>query len=632
MTITSTTTKVVCLGNGIQSVFDYDFLIPTADAVEVVYTDSDGVNTTIPASGYTITGINDEDGGTVTYLLSGSPIASGTSLTIARSLPLEQSISISNQGNFYPQAVEDALDYLMMCIQQVNEIFSRAIVAPIEDPDELLPLPPVEQRALQLLGFDADGQPIAAEPSSAIVSSAMQPVVAAASLASGRTAFGLGAMAVEGIGAGLEDNGSGSVRTIDLLTGLAISTAITSAYHMKEIVATGPITLTLPRANTLFASFEFAVNAFAAAVTVAVNVNDTVKGSTAGTSFVIPANWRATFKTDAAASGVWYITAMPITVPVQRRLPITPGGRLTFTSGEPVMTTDVTAGTIVYYTQYTSRAINIYDGTSWIPSYLNAEMAQALSDSTKSPAAAAINSNYDMFIWEDAGTGWRCTRGPAWTSDTARGTGAGTTELVRQDGAYVNTVAITNGPGALKGFYVGTIRTDASGNVVWIANPAAAAGGGNCKLYCWNMYNRVNVAAISKDSTDTWNYSTTTWRAANNSNSNRISAVFGLNEDAVSATYRAYLLGNGAGVSGLIGIGLNATNAFSSLSAPGQGAANSAGSFLLVSVTASFEGLMGLGHNYIQSVEYGTGATISWYGDNGAPTVTQMALQAKARM
>src|SRR5262249_950360 len=58
-------------------------------------------------------------GGTVTYPLSGSPIANGTSLTVSRIVPLTQTTSISNQGDFAPTVTERALDQLCLEIQQV---------------------------------------------------------------------------------------------------------------------------------------------------------------------------------------------------------------------------------------------------------------------------------------------------------------------------------------------------------------------------------------------------------------------------------------------------------------------------------------------------------------------------------
>ncbi|WP_230684335.1 hypothetical protein, partial [Streptococcus pneumoniae] len=61
--------------------------------------------------------------------------------------------------------------------------------------------------------------------------------------------------------------------------------------------------------------------------------------------------------------------------------------------------------------------------------------------------------------------------------------------MTRQNGMLVNAVAITNGPAIGRGVYVGSFVTNASTQVQWVANPAAAAGGGNCQLGIWNMYN-----------------------------------------------------------------------------------------------------------------------------------------------
>lgn len=365
MTISTQTTKVVALGNGVTTVFDYNFLIPAASDVEVIYTDLSGTNTTLTPSDYSITGLNNPLGGTVTYPLSGSPIAAGTSLTIARQLPLVQLTTISNQGGFYPQAVDQALDYLTMLVQQVNELFSRALVAPIEDPDAPLPLPPVAARASQLLGFDGDGNPIASQPSSALVSSAMQPVVSAATLAIARTALGLGTMATEGIGAGLADDGSGNVEVLFGQTSVSTNTAITSAHYLKHLIVTGPVTLTLPRANTLFSDFGFWVFAFTGTVTVAVNAADSFKGQASGASIGIPAGWVAYITTNAANTGIWYINASLPALPLQA-----PQSGQSFSnlviqnnSGTPDKKLDVTADELVLSGTGTQVRLTSFSGT-----------------------------------------------------------------------------------------------------------------------------------------------------------------------------------------------------------------------------------------------------------------------------
>src|SRR5436853_574503 len=91
---------------------------------------------------------------------------------------------------------------------------------------------------------------------------------------------------------------------------------------------------------------------------------------------------------------------------------------------------------------------------------------------------------------------------------TLRGTGAGTTELEFVAGILMNKAAITNGPGADRGTYVGSIRTNASSTVDVIFGGVGAAGGESSVLGLWNMYNRRLVDLVNVDNTDSWNYTT----------------------------------------------------------------------------------------------------------------------------
>jgi hypothetical protein len=214
-----------------------------------------------------------------------------------------------------------------------------------------------------------------------------------------------------------------------------------------------------------------------------------------------------------------------------------PQGRLTLTSGTPVLTSATTGNLTVYYTPYLGDLTPIYDGTNIVPTVF-AELSQALTDTTKSPAAAVLSTNYDLFVWNDAGT-IRCTRGPAWSSSTARGTGAGTTELVRVKGLLLNAVAITNGPAAQRGTYVGTVRTRAADALIdW--NPGGAASGGTAaQLMVWNAYNRVLVSALVTDNGSPYTYSSATVRQARASSGNQVNMVIGLAEESQTASYQA---------------------------------------------------------------------------------------------
>lgn len=136
---------------------------------------------------YTVSGAGSYTGGTVTRVAGNLP--SGTRLTIKRVLAIQQTTDLRNQGEYLAETQETALDRLTMMVKQQDEKIGRAILAPDTD-SALGKLPPASERALQMSGFDASGNPIAAQPSSALVSSAMQPVVAAATLAAARSAMG----------------------------------------------------------------------------------------------------------------------------------------------------------------------------------------------------------------------------------------------------------------------------------------------------------------------------------------------------------------------------------------------------------------------------------------------------------
>lgn len=193
MTVVTTSNKTIVLGNGVTTVFSFNFDIPESGDEQITYTDAAGTSTVLSPTLYTITGFGVATGGTLTYPLVGSPIAAGTQLTIARILPITQEVSFSNQGAVYLNVTETAFDTVVMQIQQIDEAQNRNITAPITDPNAPLSLPSATARANLLFGFDASGNPTAVSSAPAgVISSAMAPVVAASTLAAGRTALGLG--------------------------------------------------------------------------------------------------------------------------------------------------------------------------------------------------------------------------------------------------------------------------------------------------------------------------------------------------------------------------------------------------------------------------------------------------------
>ena len=223
--------------------------------------------------------------------------------------------------------------------------------------------------------------------------------------------------------------------------------------------------------------------------------------------------------------------------PVSPSLIGMPTCRLTLAANTPVMMATVAAAANVYLTN--RCLLPIWNGQQFVLTDPGpADLVQATTDATKSPAAVAATSIYDMFVWNDNGT-IRCTRGPAWASASAR-----TLALSQFNGVQVNSAAITNGPLIYQGTYVGTIQSNAAGTIDWILG-TGASGGGCSTLSVWNMYNRKQIATRVTDTGVAYTYTTATVRQARASNGaiggatgNNINYVAGLAEDCITAAYQ----------------------------------------------------------------------------------------------
>lgn len=237
-------------------------------------------------------------------------------------------------------------------------------------------------------------------------------------------------------------------------------------------------------------------------------------------------------------------------------LTITPQVRITLATGTPVMQSSQASKTTVFVTPYVGNLIPIYDGTNMVPTAF-AEVSQATTDTTKSPAAVAASSNYDIFCYTVPSQS--CSRGPAWTNLTTRSAG---TALVMVNGILLNNASITNGPAAQRGTYVGTISSDASSQINYVFG-ASASGGTAANFGVWNAYNRVSTGTTVIDSGTTYTYAVATTRQARASAGNQVSFVIGLQEDTVLMTYSVSYTLNAANCVVQTGVGFDVTNAFS---------------------------------------------------------------------
>lgn len=292
-------------------------------------------------------------------------------------------------------------------------------------------------------------------------------------------------------------------------------------------------------------------------------------------------------------------------IPATLLLP--PQGRLTLQSATPVMTTTQSAKTTIYYTPYRGDTLPLYNGAAMVTTQFS-ELSVATTDTSKNPAAIGASKVNDWFVWLDGST-LRISHGPDWTNDTTRSAG---TALINVRGILLNNAAITNGPAASRGTYVGTTRSNSSSQLSWIYG--ALVANGTAGLFgVWNAYNRVLVKSLTSDTTDSWVYGGIgTWRSVNDSATMRASFVSGLAEDAFNARYNASAQGNLA----VAGVGYDSTTTFS-----GTTGCTGGGSVGTESFVAEF-GTTALGFHFFQAIESTSSPFVTFYGDDGVYTRT----------
>lgn len=300
--------------------------------------------------------------------------------------------------------------------------------------------------------------------------------------------------------------------------------------------------------------------------------------------------WKVYFK----SAGLYIIDdagTETLVAPTTSVPPLVCNARLTLTSGTAVTTSDVTAATHVYVTPYRGNQIALYNGTTWV-SYSFSEIDINLSLFT-------ADKNYDVFCY-DNGSGTVIAETVVWTSDTARATA-----LTLQNGVYVKTGTTTKR-------YIGTFRTTST---------IGQCEDSVTKRYVWNYYNRVNRDFLVLEATDTWTYATATIRPWNNSTSNRVGFVRGVSEDAVQLMFAA-MASQAGSVVAHIGMGLDSTTAFT----VAAGATSQLGSTTVGSMFATYTGKPSEGFHYLQLLERASGATVTFYGDNGGAVIQSAAI------
>lgn len=158
MTISTTNRKAgPFAGNGVTTAFPFVFKVLAAADLVVVKTSTSGVDTTLVLdSNYTVGLNSDQDtapGGIVTY----ATLATGEKLTITSNMAATQPTDITNGSGFYASVIEQALDRIVIAVQQLLGKADRSIRFPISDSITPSELPTASVRAGKALIFGPTG-------------------------------------------------------------------------------------------------------------------------------------------------------------------------------------------------------------------------------------------------------------------------------------------------------------------------------------------------------------------------------------------------------------------------------------------------------------------------------------------
>lgn len=289
-----------------------------------------------------------------------------------------------------------------------------------------------------------------------------------------------------------------------------------------------------------------------------------------------------------------------------------PGGRLTLTSGVCITTSNVAAATTMYYAPCGSAYIPIYNGTRVQVYNFTSSATDAVGLSAVMGSNWAAATNYDWYVGLNGSTVTLCS-GPAWTSNVARGTGAGTTELQLYGGMWTNKNSITCRYSNAATFtcpanqctYVGAMRTVAAGQT----------DDTTANRFVSNAYNAQPRTLRRNEAFTSWAYSTAAWTYANSNTANKVSVLMGLPGSRIRLVVMDIVATSGATSRiAYAGVGVN-TNTVNSANLTPYGSTTST---FAANPTAYYDDYALLGATDYNWIEYGGGADVqTWYSNAG---------------
>lgn len=161
MTVETQLNIAIADGDDVAVTFPFTFPVYDENHLLVYLRDTTTQELTLVDNGdYSVTGINDETGGSVTFLAAPS---SDYKVLLARILPFRQDLDILNQGGFFPRSVERQLDLIEMQLQQLFEGEGRSLRGQLGEDWAEMPEAPLRRGQLIAFTDDEIAQPTIAD-------------------------------------------------------------------------------------------------------------------------------------------------------------------------------------------------------------------------------------------------------------------------------------------------------------------------------------------------------------------------------------------------------------------------------------------------------------------------------------
>lgn len=194
MSVAEQTPYHTIAADGSTTSFAYPFKILDQTHLSVAV---DGVEQVLNVD-YTVTGVGDENGGTVEFFTAPS---NGLDVDMVRDMPLERTTNYEELGAFRPDEVDADFDRIWLAMQQVKALFEttqgNALLLPLVATLASNHLP--EPEANSFLGWNSAGDEIvnkiAVDLTGVVISAFWEALLEAGTVEEARTLLGLGALA-----------------------------------------------------------------------------------------------------------------------------------------------------------------------------------------------------------------------------------------------------------------------------------------------------------------------------------------------------------------------------------------------------------------------------------------------------